>query len=406
MASEFPKDTIGQPPPSGGMVARIQRLILRPKEEWPAIDAEPMTTQGILTGWVAPLAAIGPVAHLIQSQLFPVSFLGVVWRPSLGGSIATAVLTWALIVAMVYVWALIIDALAPSFGGTKSPISALKVAAFSATAGWIGAVLGIIAPLAIIGMLIALYNIYLFWIGGPMLMKVPQDKAPGFVVVSIIVGIVANMLAGVIAMSIAGTMFAMTPGGLGTLGVPNGSVTIGDTTIDTGKLAAAGARMEAAATSVNNAAKGNGASAKAIDPNALQALLPGSLPGWNRTSIESQSGGAAGIGGANARADYQAGDRNFSLSVTDMGVIGNLATLGGALNATTNKQTATGYEKSEMEDGNMVSEKWDNQSGSGSYTVMVASRFAIEAEGSAPNIDALKAAVTSVDLGRLQSLAK
>ena len=62
MASEFPKD-IGQPPVGGGgMIGRIQRLILKPKDEWAAIDAEPMTVQGILTGWVAPLAAIGPIA--------------------------------------------------------------------------------------------------------------------------------------------------------------------------------------------------------------------------------------------------------------------------------------------------------------------------------------------------------
>jgi hypothetical protein len=59
-----------------------------------------------------------------------------------------------------------------------------------------------------------------------------------------------------------------------------------------------------------------------------------------------------------------------------------------------------------MQGGNMVSEKWDNQSKSGSYSVLVASRFSVEASGSAPNIDTLKAAVASVNLGQLQSMAK
>ena len=404
MASEFPKD-IGQPPVGGGgMVGRIQRLILKPKDEWPAIDAEPMTVQGILMGWVAPLAAIGPVAHLIQGQVFPMNFFGVTWRPPLIGSIVTAILAWALTIGLTYVWALIIDALAPSFGGTKNPISALKVAAFSATAGWIAAVLGILPALGIIGSLIGLYNIYLFWIGGPMLMKVPQDKAVGFVVVSIIVGVVAMVVAGIVAIAIGGAMFAMTPNAFGPAG--GGTITVGGTTLDTGNPDAAVAKLQAASKSMEASLKGGDGAVKMVDPGALQNLLPGSISGWNRTSVENQGGAAGGIGGSNARAEFQSGDQSFSLSVTDTGVLGNIATLGGALSTSSNKQTTTGYEKSEMQGGNKVEEKWDNQSKSGSYSVLVASRFAVEASGSAPSIDTLKSAVASVNLGQLQSMAK
>ena len=404
MASEFPKD-VGQPPiGGGGMIGRIQRLILKPKDEWPAIDAEPMTVQGILMGWVAPLAAIGPIAHLIQGQVFPMNFFGVTWRPPLIGSIVTAILAWALTIGLTYVWALIIDALAPSFGGTKNPVSALKVAAFSATAGWIAAVLGILPALGIIGSLIGLYNIYLLWIGGPMLMKVPQDKAIGFVIVSIIVGAVAMVVAGMVAFAIGGAMFAMTPNPFGPAG--GGTITVGGTTLDTGKLNDAAAKIQAASSSMEASVKGGNGAVKAVDPGALQNLLPGSISGWNRTSVENQGGAAAGIGGSNARAQFASGDQSFSLSVTDTGVLGNIATLGGALTASSNKQTTTGYEKTEMQGGNMVEEKWDNQSKSGSYSVLVASRFSVEASGSAPSIDTLKSAVASVNLGQLQSMAK
>jgi hypothetical protein len=408
MASEFPKD-VGQPPVGGGgMIGRIQRLILKPKEEWAAIDAEPMTIQGILTGWVAPLAAIGPIASIIQQQVFPMRIFGVAFRPPLIGSIVSAALLWVLVIGMVYVWSLIIDALAPSFGGTKNPISALKVAAFSATAGWICGILGILPFLGLLAIIGAIYNIYLLWIGGPMLMKVPQDKAPGFVIVSIIVGIVANIIAGYIALAIAGAMFAMTPG-VGSFGNPGGgSISVGDTTIDTGKLNETAAKLQAATSSMESSLKGNGNGAvKVADPNALQNMLPASFSGWNRTSIESQGGGAAGISGSNAEAAFQAGDQTFRLSVTDRGALGNVVNvLGSQINATSNKQTTTGYEKSEMQGGNLVEEKWDNQSKSGSYSVTVASRFAVEAEGSAPSIDTLKAAVGSINLGQLASLAK
>ncbi|WP_066810449.1 Yip1 family protein [Sphingomonas asaccharolytica] len=403
MASEFPKD-IGQPPVGGGgMIGRIQRLILKPKDEWSAIDAEPMTVQGILMGWVAPLAAIGPAARLIQSQVFPMSVFGVTWRPPLIGAIVTAVLTWALAIASTYVWALIIDALAPSFGGTKSQISALKAAAFSGTAAWICGIFGILPFLGILAIL-GLYSIYLFWVGGPMLMKVPQDKAPGFIIVSIIVGAVAMVVASMIALAIGGAMFAMTPNAFGPAG--GGTITVGGTTLDTGKLNDAAAKMQAASSSMEASVKGGNGAVKAVDPGALQNLLPGSISGWNRTSVENQGGAAGGIGGSNARAEFQSGDQSFSLSVTDTGVLGNIATLGGALNTSSSKQTTTGYEKSEMQGGNMVEEKWDNQSKSGSYSVLVASRFSVEASGSAPSIDTLKSAVASVNLGQLQSMAK
>jgi len=403
MASEFPKD-IGQPPVGGGgMVGRIQRLILKPKDEWTAIDADPMAVQGILMGWVAPLAAIGPAARLIQGQVFPMSVFGITWRPPLIGAIVTAVLTWALAIASTYVWALIIDALAPSFGGTKNQISALKAAAFSGTAAWICGIFGILPFLGILAIL-GLYSIYLFWVGGPMLMKVPQDKAPGFIIVSIIVGAVAMIVAGMIAFAIGGAMFAMTPNAFGPAG--GGSITVGGTTLDTSKLDDAAAKIQAASSSMEASVKGGNGAVKAVDPGTLQNLLPSSISGWNRTSVENQGGAAAGIGGSNARAEFQSGDQSFSLSVTDTGVLGNIATLGGALATSSNKQTATGYEKSEMQGGNMVEEKWDNQSKSGSYSVLVASRFSVEASGSAPSIDTLKSAVASVNLGQLQSMAK
>jgi hypothetical protein len=403
MASEFPKD-IGQPPVGGGgMVGRIQRLILKPRDEWSAIDAEPMTVQGILMGWVAPLAAIGPAARLIQGQVFPMSVFGVTWRPPLIGSIVTAILTWVLAIASTYVWALIIDALAPSFGGTKNQISALKAAAFSGTAAWICGIFGILPFLGILGIL-GLYSIYLFWVGGPLLMKVPQDKAPGFIIVSIIVGAVAMIVAGMIAFAIGGAMFAMTPNAFGPGG--GGTISVGGTTFDTGKADDAVAKLQAASKSMEASIKGGDGAVKTVDPGALQNLLPASISGWNRTSVENQGGAAAGIGGSNARAEFQAGDQSFSLSVTDTGVLGNIATLGGAISASSNKQTTTGYEKSEMQGGNRVEEKWDNQSKSGSYSVLVASRFAVEASGSAPSIDTLKSAVASVDLGQLQSMAK
>ena len=45
----------------------------------------------------------------------------------------------------------------------------------------------------------------------------------------------------------------------------------------------------------------SGEGAKAVDPAALQNLLPASIAGWNRTSVENQGAGAAGLNGSNAQ---------------------------------------------------------------------------------------------------------
>lgn len=399
MASEFPKD-IGQPPVGGGMIGRIQRLILKPKDEWPAIDAEPMTVQSIMTSWILPLAAIGPIASLVRSFLFPITIpiIGTRFYPSLIGSIVQAIVAVVLTAVGVWLWSLILDALAPNFKGTKNPIAALKLVAFSATAMWLCGIFQLTwwtMPLMFLG----LYSAYIFWVGVPIMMKVPQDQAPVYVVIAIVIGIVVNAVVGMVAFGLAGTMFAMTPGAAN-FGTSGGTITVGGTTFDTGSANDAVAKMQASL-------KGSDGAVKVVDPNALQNMLPASFSGWNRTSVESQGGGAAGITGSNAEAQFQSGDQSFRLSVSDRGALGNaINVLGSQINASSNKQTTTGYEKSEMQGGNLVEEKWDNQSKSGSYSVTVASRFAVEASGSAPSIDTLKSAVASVNLGQLQSMAK
>src|SRR3546814_311736 len=145
---------------------------------------------------------------------------------------------------------------------------------------------------------------------------------------------------------------------------------------------------------------------KPIAPDALQAMLPASIAGWNRTEISSRGGAAGGIGGSNAEAHYSSGDQAFTLSITDAGALGALATMGGALSGQSSRQTETGYEKSAIENGNAVSETWDNTDKSGSYSTVIASRFAVSAEGDAPSIDTLKQAVGAVDAGKLAALAR
>jgi hypothetical protein len=396
------------------MIDRIKRLLLTPKEEFPRIDAEPMDARSVFITWAVPLAAIGPVCALIGGQVFGINLFLIHYRPPLISSIVTTVITYAAALAGIWLIAFIIDALAPTFSGVKNFNSAMKVAAFSYTAAWVAGVFQIVPALAIIGVLAGLYSFYLLWVGLPVLMKCPPDKSVAYILVSIVcafgVYLIIGMVVGAISMAVLSAGAMATPGGAVTLGgtsLDGGQVSIpGAGSVDLGKLTDAANKMKAVGDSMQASANGTSGGMKAVDPNALQAMLPGAIAGYSRTSLESSGGGAAGINGSTAKGEYQAGDKNISMSITDMGAMGSIATLGGALNVQSNKQTATGYEKTQMVDGRMVNEEWDTQSKSGKYGVMVGSRFMVEANGSAPDIDTLKGAVAAINLAQLEALAK
>jgi len=73
---------------------------------------------------------------------------------------------------------------------------------------------------------------------------------------------------------------------------------------------------------------------------------------------------------------------------------------------TSSKQTETGYEKTGQVDGRMTTEEYDSQARRGKYSVIVADRFMLEARGEQVDMDALKAAVAAVGIGKLEGLSK
>jgi hypothetical protein len=190
------------------LISRVQNIILKPKEEWGVIDSEPATVGGIYTSYVVILAAIGPIAMLIGQQLVGVSILGVTYKPSMSYSIGQAVLTYLLSLVSVYVCALVIDALAPSFGGTKDQVKAFKVAAYSSTAAWLAGIFQIIPMLGFLA-IVGLYSLYLLYLGLPRLMRVADDKAIGYTVVVVIVQVVLYIVVAMVVGALVVSFFGV-----------------------------------------------------------------------------------------------------------------------------------------------------------------------------------------------------
>lgn len=194
------------------LVERAKNILLHPKQEWQVIDAESASTAALYTGFIVPLSAIGPVASLIGVSVFGLSvpFAGTIRVPFTSG-LTSAVARYVLGLVAVYLLALIIDALAPTFGGQKNRLQALKVAAYSSTAAWVVGIVGLIPALNILGLL-GLYSLYLLYLGLPSLMKAPQEKAMGYTVVVIICAIVLFFIVTAIGVRFMGMPSVTMPG--------------------------------------------------------------------------------------------------------------------------------------------------------------------------------------------------
>ncbi len=175
---------------SASLIARAKAILMTPKAEWPVIEAEHASIADIYKSYVIPLAAIGPVCRLVGSLMFGHSFFGITYRPSIMGALSTAVITYAMTLIGVFVLALVVDFLAPHFGSTASRTQAFKLAAYSSTAAWIIGLFGLLPALLFLSIL-GLYSFYLFYIGLPVMMKTPPDKAPMHTLAIVAVSIVA-----------------------------------------------------------------------------------------------------------------------------------------------------------------------------------------------------------------------
>jgi hypothetical protein len=190
------------------LVDRVKRILLSPRTEWEVIDAEQTTPAALYTGYIAPLAAIGPIAQLIGSTIFgiPLPLMGT-YRVPLGSALTGAIIGYVLTLVGTYVLALIIDALAPTFDGQRNQIQALKVAAYSSTAAWLAGIFALIPLLGFLG-LVGLYSLYLLYLGLPVLMKTPREKALPYTAVVILAAIVLFIIIGMIAARFTGIRHA------------------------------------------------------------------------------------------------------------------------------------------------------------------------------------------------------
>jgi hypothetical protein len=202
------------------LVDRVKNILLSPRTEWPVIDAEPATVASLYTGYIMPLAAIPVICQAIGMSMIGITipFVGGHYKTPIGNALVSAAVMYIFSLIAVFIVALVIDGLAPTFNGTKNQVQALKVVAYSYTASWVGGIFALIPALGIIGLLFGLYSLYLLYLGLPVLMKSPPEKAVGYTVVVVICTIIVTW---VIFFAVAALGFSMGAGAMAGAGAGN-----------------------------------------------------------------------------------------------------------------------------------------------------------------------------------------
>ena len=140
------------------------------------IATEPGDAAALYKDYLIYLALVPAVAGFIGMSLFGIGGFGFSIRVPIVSGLVTMVVSFVLSLVAVFVLGLIANALAPTFGGTKDPMSALKLVAYGSTAGFVGGIFSLVPQLSILGLLASLYSIYLIFTGVPVLMKCPRKR--------------------------------------------------------------------------------------------------------------------------------------------------------------------------------------------------------------------------------------
>ncbi len=410
------------------LVDRVKNICLSPNTEWPVIASEPASTGELISGYVAPLLGAGAVAGFIGGSIVGRSllFVGGTYRVPMVAGIGLAIFTFVVGIVGVFILSLIINALAPSFGGQKDGTQALKVAVYAYTPAWVAGVLQILPSLGTLAAIVGgLYGLYLLYLGLPVLMKSPKEKAAGYTIVVVICAIVLSMVTGAIGVLVvgAGALGSGMLGGASGLSSPSADVQF-DKDSPLGRLQELGKAMEQSNQQMEAAEKSGDPNAQAaaalnslgtlfgggrkVDPleiDQLKGFIPSTFAGLAVEGDGSaEKTGMAGVMMSRAEVSYSDGSaKSARLEISDSGGVSGLMGLASWATVQSSKEDADGSEKTAKVDGRMVREK-RSKSGSDEYSIVLGERFMITASSDQLDVDELKRAVSALDLAKLESM--
>lgn len=385
------------------LLARVKGILLQPTREWPRIAGEAETPAGLYKRYILVLAALPPVFGFIKYSLIGQHTLGVYLRGSILGGLWSMLLGYLVSLVTVYIMAHIVNTLAPTFEGRKNLMQALKVTAYAWTAAWVA---GIAVVVPWVGWLIGLagvaYSIYLLYLGLPQTMQCPREKSLGYTTISALLA----FLLGWLLAALLGTLT-----GVGTLAYrlhhEGARPASHETTAATAGPHAhhPGPATDASSSKPAAAALAGTQTIQSLGPERMRAMLPQKLDGYTRESARASRQDVLNAQLSQAEATYRDGNGNrIDLSIIDTAGVRTLLGMAGTPAGDVESVTDNGFDKMFHRGDRVIHETWDSKARTGQYSVVVARRYVVRAQGTVPQFADLENAVEAVDLAALEKL--
>jgi hypothetical protein len=311
--------------------------------------------------------------------------------------LASAALFFAMSVVGVLVFAALLNALAPTFGGERNYAQALKVSSYSITSAMVAGIATAVPALGIIALIGASYSLYLLFLGAPKLMKPAPDSATNYAIVATACALALGLFVGLAAMATIGPsahvlfpQLASIPG----MAPPTSTASVAPAPA----TAASGSPLPASLPVVSPSGL--------VSTEALRALAPEKLAGFDRVSLGVEASGLASAKSVSLDAEYRKGKRFIELEITHSATIATVIGFGGPATSEYDRETVEGYSRRRREGAAIIAEEWNRASKSGSYARLTDDQFYVKASGGDVAPEELKQAVESFSAGRLAQLER
>jgi len=182
------------------IVERAKAMVLSPAIEWRVIEPESGDAGYLFANYAAFLAAIPPICEFLRRGVFGWAgpHLRHIHHGGFFSSLFGGIVHYLVTFVVLYVMAVIIDGLAPTFSAEKSQQNAMKLAVYSITPVWLAGVFALIPGLGFLRLIALIYTVYVFWLGLPILMKSPRDRTGPYALAAVVCAIILSIVVGAI----------------------------------------------------------------------------------------------------------------------------------------------------------------------------------------------------------------
>ena len=159
------------------MLKRIVNMFVRPYDEWGVILNEPATVRGMMFPYAVVLSGVVPLVSAVFELASFKPTADFSWPQGILAIVIGIGLAWGLSLLMAIVLAFVIGQVSDRFGGKGDTVQAYKVAVYSLTITWLSGLASFIPFVGgIVGFALAIYGLYVLYLGLHRLMRIPAAQ--------------------------------------------------------------------------------------------------------------------------------------------------------------------------------------------------------------------------------------